>query len=207
MADRTARGSKGSGGDGDRLRDFLVTLATDPAALGNFVKDAEAAMSAADLDPADQAVLRSGDPNVINTRIAGGPSGAAPMVLVVDVTDDVPSVRGLAPQFPLQQILQPPQFPQFPQFPVQPPVFPIRQLQVFPQVVAPQIVPPLQQIFPQIVPPQVTPQIVPPQVVVGPQIVPPQIVPPQLVFPQQIFPQIVAPQIVPPVIVSPLFSQ
>ena len=187
MADETT--PTASGGT-DRLRSFLVGLATDPAALGRFIRDPDAEMSDADLANEDRAVLRSGNPGMIHARLAGrGTAAASPpaVMLVVDMVTDSsgvaePRVRetGSAAilQFPQQvfpQIVPPQQiFPQqiFPQ-------------QVFPQVVLPQLVFP-QQVFPQLVFPQQ----------VFPQLVFPQQVFPQLVFPQQVFPQIVAPQLV-----------
>jgi hypothetical protein len=94
----------------DQLRAFLVEVATDPAALGRFVKDPEASMSEAGLAAEDQAVLRSGDPGTINARLASGPGAGAggSMMLVVDVAGDDVSVRPLAqlPQLVFQQ--QPP---------------------------------------------------------------------------------------------------
>ena len=62
----------------DQLRAFLVDVATDPAALGRFVKDPDATMSEAGLSPEDQAVLRSGNPTAINARLAGGPAAGPP---------------------------------------------------------------------------------------------------------------------------------
>src|SRR3954452_12430848 len=99
MAERR-RASKGDESD-DQLRAFLVELATDPAALGRFVKDAETSMSEGGLSSEDQAVLRSGNPAAINARLASGPgaAGGGPMMLVVDVAGDQVNVRPLI-QFP-----------------------------------------------------------------------------------------------------------
>src|SRR5689334_23709986 len=94
---------KGSAGgeSEDQLRAFLVEVATDPGALGRVVKEPDAGMSEAGLSAEDQAVLKSGNPGVINARLAGGAGGAAsgPMMLVVDVAGDQVNVRPLL-QFP-----------------------------------------------------------------------------------------------------------
>src|SRR5215217_7611861 len=155
----------------DELRSFLVNLATDPARLGEFIRDPDAAMSDIDLDTQDQAALKSGNPAAIYARITGQEVTAPSQpvtVLVVDLVrasgedaEDTPVIRGL-PTFPQQ-------------------IFP----QVFPQVTPLQIAP--QQVFPQVFP-QVTPLQVAPQQVF-PQITPLQIAP------QQVFPQ-VAPQVI-----------
>ena len=101
-------------------------------------------MDEAGLGETDQAVLRSGDPAAINTRLASGPQAAAApaMMLVVDVT---PGASG-----------QPEQVSVRPFFPQQ--LFP----QIHPQQVFPPILPP-QQVFPQIHPQQVFPPIFSPQ--------------------------------------------
>src|SRR5215217_3169950 len=155
----------------DELRSFLVNLATDPARLGEFIRDPDAAMSDTDLDTQDQAALKSGNPAAIYARITGQEVTAPSQpvtVLVVDLVrasgedaEDTPVIRGL-PTFPQQ-------------------IFP----QVFPQITPLQIAP--QQVFPQVFP-QVTPLQVAPQQVF-PQITPLQIAP------QQVFPQ-VAPQVI-----------
>ena len=183
----------------DELRSFLVNLATDPARLGEFIRDPDAAMSDTDLDTQDQAALKSGNPAAIYARITGQEVTAPSQpvtVLVVDLVrasgedaEDTPVIRGL-PTFP-QQI-----FPQvFPQVtPLQ-----IAPQQIFPQVTPLQIAP--QQVFPQITPLQIAPQQVFPQVF--PQVTPLQVAP-QQVFPQitplQIAPQQVFPQVAPQVI-------
>jgi len=169
----------------DELRSFLVNLATDPARLGEFIRDPDAAMSDTDLDTQDQAALKSGNPAAIYARITGQEVTAPSQpvtVLVVDLVrasgedaEDTPVIRGL-PTFP-QQI-----FPQvFPQ---------VTPLQIAPQQVFPQITP--LQIAPQQVFPQVFPQVTPLQI--APQQVFPQITPLQIA-PQQVFPQ-VAPQVI-----------
>jgi hypothetical protein len=199
----------------DQLRDFLVGVATDPAALGRFVKDPETSMSEAGLSAEDQAVLRSGNPGAINARLASGPGAGAggPMMLVVDVAGDQVNVRPLLqfPQLvlqqpPLQLQLQPPLQIQQPPLQLQQPPLQIQQpplqllLQQPPPVhiqwpIHPPIWPPPPPIHWPITPP-VWPQVHPP---VHPPIwppPPPQIIdwprPPQLVF-QQIHPQLVAP--------------
>src|SRR5215217_3505522 len=107
----------------DELRSFLVNLATDPARLGEFIRDPEAA-------------LKSGNPAAIYARITGQEVTAPSQpvtVLVVDLVrasgedaEDTPVIRGL-PTFPQQ-------------------IFP----QVFPQITPLQIAP--QQVFPQVAP-------------------------------------------------------
>ena len=53
------------------LRDFLVGLATDHAKLGEFIRDADAAMKGAGLAPEDEAALKSGNPMAIHARLTG----------------------------------------------------------------------------------------------------------------------------------------
>jgi len=170
MADKGANDPNKGDESKDQLHEFLVALATDPAALGRFVKDPDTAMADAELGPMDQSVLRSGDPATINTRLVRGPgpAAAAAMMLVVDVT---PGAGGKPEQVTVRPFGQ----PLFPQFP--------------PQQVLPQFPP--QQVFPQIHPQQVFPQIHPQLVIHPQQVVHPQIHP-QLVFPQ-IHPQLVFP--------------
>jgi hypothetical protein len=203
----------------DQLRAFLVDVATDPAALGRFVKDPEATMSEAGLSADDQAVLRSGNPAAINARLAGGPAAgpSGPMMLVVDVAGEQVSVRPIG----LPQFVQ--QFPQLVQQ-IAPQILPQVTPQILPQLVqqvAPQILP---QVLPQIHPQQVHPQLVQLQVqpLVFPQIHPQQVHPQlvqlqvqPLVFPQihpqqihpmllqQIFPNLVFPQLQPLVAPGP----
>ncbi len=177
----------------DQLRSFLVDLATDPAALGRYVKDPEAAMAKAGLGAADQSVLRSGDPATINTRLVSGPGAPSAwnpetptMMLVVDVTpgagDQAEQVT-VRPVAPRQEFLQvQPQFE--PQQVVQPQFHPP---QVHPQFHPPQVV------HPQFHPPQVVhPQFHPPQVV-HPQFHPQLVIQPQQVVHPQFHPQLVFP--------------
>src|ERR1700674_4371825 len=69
----------------DNFRSFLVGLATDPARLGNFVRDAQTSMTEAGLSPNDQAILRSADPAAIHARLSGvqAQSAAQPVTLLV----------------------------------------------------------------------------------------------------------------------------
>ncbi len=112
---------------GDKVRAFLVKLATDPRELGQFIKDPEATMNSAGLGADDQAVLKSGNQAAINSRLAGRTMAkAAPVtLLVVDIgADGKPSIReghpvgGLCPlqhlfyAYPLQHLYgYPPQGP------------------------------------------------------------------------------------------------
>jgi hypothetical protein len=175
MAERR-KDSKGSESE-DQLRAFLVEVATDPAALGRFVKDPETSMSEAGVSAEDQAVLRSGNPIAINARLASGPGagGPAAMMLVVDVAGDDVNVRPLLQQFP--QLVQ--QFPQL--------------VQQLPQLVLQQA-PPLVQIQPTLVFPVQSPPVQPPPV--GPPPVwPPPVIqwpihppPPPPVWPPPVWP-------------------
>jgi hypothetical protein len=207
------RGESGSGGEDGKLRDYLVTLATDPAELGRFVKDAEAAMDAAALPPEDRAVLRSANPGLIYARLSGRVPGMAPVtVLVVDMEaaaeggEEAPRIRsgmasttgGGVPVFPQWQLIFPQQI-----FPLQ--IQPLQIQPIFPQQVFPQQIFPLQiqPIFPQQVFPQ---QIFPLQI----QPIFPQQVFPQQIFPQQIFPlqiQPIFPQQIFPLQIQPIFPQ
>jgi hypothetical protein len=171
----------------DEFHKFLVGLATDPAKLGAFIKDPDAAMSAAGLSEADQAVLKSGHPWMIHGRLAGQ-QAQAPInvvtppitILVVDMAAaeagkaELPTLRGLAypspvqgsslmyPNTPLQ--IYPPIYP--------PPVYPViypqvhPQLVIHPQIVHPPIYPPPQihPIWPIHPPPQIHPIWPPPQI-------------------------------------------
>src|SRR5438270_5202162 len=71
----------------DQLQDFLVTLATDSGKLGEFIRDPEASMQAAELDDDDRGALRSGNPSAIYGRLTGqggfAPVYAPPNVVVV----------------------------------------------------------------------------------------------------------------------------
>ena len=213
----------------DQLRAFLVGIATDPSALGRYVRDPETSMAEADLSPADAAVLRSGDPATINARLAGGPGAAAggAAMLVVDVAGEQVSVRPLV-NFPQLVNLQPqlvnlqpqlvnlqPQLvsqlvplitpPPVQQF-VPPPIRPLQQ--AWPLIFPPPPVHPVQPLL-QIAPPQFQPplQITPPQQV--PPVHPPQFTPPQFTPPQFTPPQFTPPQFTPPQLVFPqqLFPQ
>ena len=185
MVDRR-KDPKGSESD-DQLRAFLVGIATDPAALGRYVRDPETSMAEADLSPADAAVLRSGDPGTINARLAGGPgagAGSAAM-LVVDVAGDQVSVRAPFPQL-VQQ--------------------PVQLVNLHPQLVNlhPQLVnlqPQLVNLQPQLVS-QLVPLIQPPPQIQ--QLVLPPIHPPQQVWPLNIFPPPIHPIHPPPIVDFPV---
>jgi hypothetical protein len=196
----------------DEFHAFMVALATDPAQLGAFVKDPDAAMHAAGISDIDQAVLKSGQPWAIHARLTGQRfSLGAPMpgaMLVVDMvkppgategtTASVPTVRDQSRNPTLQNQGSSNMFPNSPSQIVSPQIFPQVHPQVYPQIY-PQVHP---QIYPQ-VHPQIYPQVHP-QLVIHPQIYPqvhPQIYPqvhPQLVIHPQIYPQ-VHPQIYPQV--------
>src|ERR1700732_5348768 len=74
----------------DEFRAFLVALATDPAKLGNFIKDPDGSMGAAGIDAVDQAILKSGQAWIIHARLLGQRFSFTPpaptTVLVVDMT-------------------------------------------------------------------------------------------------------------------------
>jgi hypothetical protein len=208
------------------VRDFLTSLATDPAKLGTFIKDPDGSMSAAGLTAEDQAILKSGNPGAIYARLDGRATiaTASPAVLlVVDVPAAGESVAegtlalrlpaqaastGLQAQFPTVF----PPHPQFPmQFPVHPVVVPPMQFPVaHPVVVAPMQFPVVHPQFPMqfpVIHPQF-PQIVPPTPAPFPQIHPQLVVHPQIhpqvVVHPQIHPQLVVhPQIHPQVVVHP----
>ena len=214
IPDQTSAGAPASDPASDSFRTFMVALATDPARLGAFIKDPDAAMTAAGLDPVDQVVLKSGDPGTIHARLSGqrfafaSPSTPTPVtVLVVDMTrqpgtagsaaSDQPAVRSAPGARGLPNQGSSPMFPQIPQQLVYPQqIFPqqIFPQQIFPQQIFPQIHP--QQIFPQ-VHPQIFPQIHPQQVF--PQIHPQQVFP--QIHPQQVFPPIWPQLVIPPQIV------
>jgi hypothetical protein len=200
-------------GTADEFRSFLVALATDPGKLGAFIKDPDGSMAAANIDPVDQVILKSGQPWTIHVRLLGqkfwftppAPT-PTPTVLVVDMTRQIgaggsdepeqPTVRAATAFSASANQGSSPMFPNFPQVHPQQ-VFP----QIHPQQIFPQVHP--QQIFPQIHPQQIFPQIHPQQVF--PQIHPQQIFP--QIHPQQIFPQIhpqqIFPQVHPPVFPNP----
>src|SRR5262245_39187363 len=102
---------------GEKFRAFLVSLATDPARLGQFIKDPDSAMRAAELSTEEQALLKTGNPAAIYGRLTDQPTPtAAPVtVLIVDLIPEsgkegpgMPSVRSpqstfAAPQqYPIQ---------------------------------------------------------------------------------------------------------
>ena len=196
----------------DEFRAFMVALATDPAKLGAFIKDPDAAMKEAGIGEVDQVILKSGHSWTIHARLSGQrfsftpPAPPTPVtVLVVDMTRppgtpqsdaaDQPTVRAQSWFAGLPSQGSSTMFPNTPLQIAHPQIYP----QVHPQlVIHPQIYPqvhPQLVIHPQIYP-QVHPQIFPqvhPQLVIHPQIYP-------QIYPQvhpQIFPQ-VHPQLVYP---------
>jgi hypothetical protein len=174
----------------DNFRSFLVGLATDPARLGNFVRDAEASMTEAGLSEGDRAILRSADPAAIHGRLTGvqaaGPAQPVTL-LVVTVGEGEPGAEVLHVS-PVQ--VPSVQFPQIQPQQILPQVHPVVVQQIFPQQIFPQQVIHPQQIFPQqIFPQQIFPQVIHPQQIFPQQIFP-QVIHPQQIFPQQIFPQI-----------------
>ena len=180
----------------------MVALATDPARLGAYIKDPDAAMREAGITDVDQVILKSGQPGTIHARLSGQrfsftpPTPMPTAVLVVDMVRppgaleaaaaDQPTVRSQpAYAIPFSQGSST-MFPNAPLQIVHPQIFPQVHPQIFPQIHPQLVIHP--QIFPQIFP-QVHPQIFPqihPQLVIHPQIFP-------QIFPQvhpQIFPQI-----------------
>jgi hypothetical protein len=116
----------------DKLKIFLVKLATDPSELGQFIRDPESSMSRANLSVEDQALLKSGNASAINSRLTSAASKtAAPLLLalVVDVNAvGEPSVReGYYPSsyftHPPPTFHPPPSFISYPHFPHPPPSF------------------------------------------------------------------------------------
>ncbi|MGA2129544.1 MAG: hypothetical protein ABSG76_25720, partial [Xanthobacteraceae bacterium] len=115
----------------DEFRSFLVALATDPAKLGAFIKDPDGSMGAADIDPVDQAILKSGQAWMIHSRLLGQKFSFTPppptTVLVVDMTRQAGAGGPDAVDQPTVRSNQavaaaPPQgssamFPNFPNFP------------------------------------------------------------------------------------------
>jgi hypothetical protein len=79
----------------DKLRAFLVEVATNHHRLGEFIADHEAAMKAAGLGAEDQALLKSGNATAINARVRGKVTAKAPPpCLLVHLQDDgTPSIR------------------------------------------------------------------------------------------------------------------
>ncbi|HET6411530.1 MAG TPA: hypothetical protein VFG53_05690 [Anaeromyxobacter sp.] len=211
----TAAADSKAGEPAAEFRKFLVDLAVDPAKLGSFIKDPDAAMKAAGIGEIDQLILKSGNPATIHARLSGQQfavsSAAVPPTLVIDLVrpadgqEAQPVVRSVAPSGQWSANM-------FPNTPLQvvpqvvPQILPqVVHPQIFPQVVYPQIFPQVvyPQIFPQVVHPQIFPQVVHPQIF--PQVVHPQIFP-QVVHPQ-IFPQVVHPQIFPQVVHPQIFPQ
>jgi hypothetical protein len=54
----------------DEFRTFLVALATDPARLGEYIKDPDDAMRKAGISDVDQVVLKAGQAWMIHTRLS-----------------------------------------------------------------------------------------------------------------------------------------
>ena len=206
-------GGEGTANQQDRLRSFLVGLATDPARLGAFIQNPESEMETAGIEEPDRDILRSGNAAAIHGRITGQSAQSQPpmIILIIDAEQakagDAPalSVRSNFPPmiFGAQAVTYPPMiFAQQGGFPMMyPPIIP---LMVFAgaeqggggEAAAARLLMPQ---LPQFTPLQLFPQIQP-QLVVHPQIFPqvhPQITPLQ-VFPQ-IQPQLVHPQIFPQV--------
>ena len=81
----------------DQFRALLIALATDPAHLGEYIKDPDGAMRKAGISDVDQVVLKSGQPWMIHARLsgqrfsfapstpAGTPSAMPAAMLVVDM--------------------------------------------------------------------------------------------------------------------------
>jgi hypothetical protein len=174
------------------IRAFLVGLATDPAKLGAFIRDANASMNEAGIAAEDQAILKSGNSTAIYARLIGYKTPAAAVMLVVETTgaetnDGEPEIAlrmpapdagmqarafqlAITPQIIVPQIVVSPILPQLVIPPIVPPM-------VYPQTY-PQYGPPMyQQGFPQYPPPmyqQGFPQYPPPMYQQGvPQYPPP----------------------------------
>jgi hypothetical protein len=186
----------------DDFHKFLVSLATDPAKLGAFIKDPDAAMTAAGLSEADQAVLKSGHPWTIHGRLAGqqtqAPINVTPPITIL-VVDMAAAQAGQAEQPALRGVASLPHpqgsFLMYPNTPLQiyPPIYPPPQIHpIYPPPQIHPIYPP-----PQIHP--VWPQITHPQLVIHPIYPPPQIHP--LVHP--IYPIYPPPQIHP--VIHPIY--
>src|SRR6266436_4308060 len=79
----------------DKLRAFLVELATQPQRLGEFIADPDAAMKAAGVEAGDQTLLKSGDATAINSRVRGKVTAKAPppLLLVHLQEDGTPSIQ------------------------------------------------------------------------------------------------------------------
>jgi hypothetical protein len=96
MSDTAPPSSPGEHPKEDKLRAFLVKLATDPGELGRFIMEPDATMNIEGLGAEDQALLKSGNPAAIHHRLTGQPTVTArpAVLLVVDVTaDGTPSIR------------------------------------------------------------------------------------------------------------------
>jgi hypothetical protein len=209
MANQDAKNQDKPGGKGaakpDPVRSFLVALATDPARLGAFIKDADAEMKTAGLSAEDQAVLKSGNPGLIHARLAGVTQQPPVTVLVVDSTggdngdqelkvrptgrlgdDPPPPPQVVYPQ--MQMVYPPPPPPQV--------VYPQMQMVAPPQVVAPpmMILVIAAETAAKYGAPQ--PQIVPPLQIPPLQIPPLQTVPLYGLPPLQLVPQLIAPPMV-----------
>src|SRR5215831_688658 len=102
MADerRSVEGEPGRAAE--KFKAFLVSLATDPAKLGQFIKDPDRTMRAAELSDEEQALLKSGNPAAIYGMLTGQstPAAAPVTVLVVDLIAEsgkegtgMPSIR------------------------------------------------------------------------------------------------------------------
>src|SRR6516164_5638888 len=134
----------------DQFRALLIALATDPAHLGEYIKDPDGAMRKAGISDVDQVVLKSGQPWMIHARLsgqrfsfapstpAGTPSAMPAAMLVVDMVRPAGASDAAAADQPAVRV-QPAQSnpnqgaaAMFPNTPVQAPV----QIppQVLPQV-------------------------------------------------------------------------
>ena len=195
----------------DDFHKFLVGLATDPAKLGAFIKDPDAAMTAAGLPEADQAVLKSGHPGMIHDRLRGQTTQlmlVTPPPVTLLIVDMAAEGGHGAEQPTIRQLPQGGQ-PMYPNHPIYPPAHPIYPPALYPvsypQVDSQsQIGPHPTIVHPVIV--QAFPQFGRHALIVHPQIVQSQAVP-QFGHPQIVHPQIVQSQAVPqfghPLIVHP----
>jgi hypothetical protein len=101
----------------DKLRAFLVELATQPQRLGEFIKDPDAAMKTAGLEAEDQTLLKSGNATAINARLRGKvtPKAPPPLLLVHLQEDGTPSIQegyGVGTtNFPQQVVYPQPMYP------------------------------------------------------------------------------------------------
>jgi hypothetical protein len=182
----------------DKLREFLVKLATDHAEFGQFMKDPDASMERAGLSTEEQTLLKSGNAAAINARLTGKtvPKAPPPLLLVDLSPDGTPTVRETSTPHIVAAALQAPA--QFPPHIVAAGVQPFAHLA--PQMVATQ---------PQL-PPQYPAHIVAPLLQAAVPY-PPHIVSPALPPAAQLPPHIVAAQLppsvqYPPHIVAPAFQ-